>query len=205
MTSTPSSVLQPILDSLRDIDGGGESASSPSISSVQFLHTCRLILPVFDKLGIAFLPAKADVSGNIERLAKKAPEHPALFDIALAEVAAGSHAGGASCCKGLLWLKRFLAFTMHLLDALESERDKSMREIAGAAYVATLKPYHGFIASSAFSVVLHFPPSRDTFVASLGGESAHHLIASICAGFNPILERISLFLQQHDLDDPTPV
>lgn len=63
-----------------------------------------------DKLGVAFSPAKSDVSGNIERLAKKAPEHAALFDIALEEVKAGTQASNSGCCKGLLWLKRFLVW-----------------------------------------------------------------------------------------------
>jgi hypothetical protein len=64
--------------------------------------------PPPDKLGVAFSPAKSDVSGNIERLAKKAPAHAALFDIALEEVKAGTQGSNAGCSKGMLWLKRFL-------------------------------------------------------------------------------------------------
>ena len=106
-----------------------------------------LPLPLLDKLGVAFIPAKSDVSGNVERLAKQAPvgaatycslrhrmpfkpgkegskragladdvddvstpsrvgpwawAHPALLDVARAEVAAGggAHALNTSCCKG---------------------------------------------------------------------------------------------------------
>ena len=98
-----SAVLQPIVDSLGSI----ESADG-TIQTEPFLATCRLILPVFDRLGVAFVPAKSDVSGNIERLAKRAGDHPVLFDIAREEMAAGTQASNSGCCKGMLWLKRFL-------------------------------------------------------------------------------------------------
>ena len=48
-----SAVLQPIVDSLGSI----ESADG-TIQTEPFLATCRLILPVFDRLGVAFVPAK---------------------------------------------------------------------------------------------------------------------------------------------------
>ena len=70
------SVLPPIIDSLPATESPeGDVLSEP------FLTTCRLVLPVFDRLGVAFSPAKSDVSGNIERLAKRAGSHPKLFDI----------------------------------------------------------------------------------------------------------------------------
>ena len=141
------SVLPPIIDSLPEAESpDGDVLSEP------FLATCRLVLPVFDRLGVAFAPAKSDVSGNIERLAKRAGAHPKLFDICLEEVAAGTQASNSGCCKGLLWLKRFLEFTMALLRALEEEpRTRAMKDCANDAYARCLKPYHGWISSSAFS------------------------------------------------------
>ena len=111
-----SAVLAPIVASL----GAVESADG-AIQTVPFLVACRLVLPVFDKLGVAFAAAKSDVSGNIERLAKRAPDHAALFDICRAEMAAGTQASDAGCCKGLLWLKRFLEFAANLLEGLAAE------------------------------------------------------------------------------------
>lgn len=155
---------------------------------------------------MAFAPAKSDVSGNIERLAKKAPEHAALFDIALAEVAAGTQASNSGCCKGLLWLKRFLEFTMALLAGLaEAPRAKSLKEIANASYEQNLKPFHGFMASSAFSVVLQFPPTREAFVNSLGGESAYEGMEKVVEGFRPALGKIHAFLDENKLNDPSKV
>jgi hypothetical protein len=165
-----------------------------------------LVLPVFDRLGVAFSPAKSDVSGNIERLAKRAGSHPKLFDICLEEVAAGTQASNSGCCKGLLWLKRFLEFTMDLLRALEeAPRTRPMKDCANDAYARRLKPYHGWISSGAFSVVMSFPPSRSDFVNSLGGEGAYADIKAVVDGFTPVLAKIHQFLVENALDDPTKV
>ena len=195
------SVLPPIIDSLPEAESpDGDVLSEP------FLATCRLVLPVFDRLGVAFAPAKSDVSGNIERLAKRAGAHPKLFDICLEEVSAGTQASNSGCCKGLLWLKRFLEFTMALLRALEEEpRTRAMKDCANDAYARCLKPYHGWISSSAFSVVMSFPPSRRDFVNSLGGEGAYGDIGRLTAGFSPVLAKTHQFLVDNGLDDPTKV
>ena len=238
-----SAVLQPIVDSLGSI----ESADG-TIQTEPFLATCRLILPVFDRLGVAFVPAKSDVSGNIERLAKRAGDHPVLFDIAREEMAAGTQASNSGCCKGMLWLKRFLVrppspreprrrerprrprghipgldrllsradaspprhlpqeFTLNLLAELSSEpRQTTMKEAASRAYERCLKPFHGWIAGGVFSAVLSFPPSREAFVDSLGGDAAYQSMAQVTRGFGPVLEKIHAFLAENNLDDPTKV
>ena len=53
-----SAVLAPIVASL----GAVESADG-TIQTEPFLTACRLVLPVFDRLGVAFAAAKSDVSG----------------------------------------------------------------------------------------------------------------------------------------------
>ena len=195
------SVLPPIIDSLPATESPeGDVLSEP------FLATCRRVLPVFDRLGVAFSPAKSDVSGNIERLAKRAGSHPKLFDICLEEVATGTQASNSGCCKGLLWLKRFLEFTMDLLRSLEeAPRTRPMKDCANDAYARRLKPYHGWISSGAFSVVMSFPPSRTDFVNSLGGEGAYADIKAVVDGFTPVLAKIHQFLVENALDDPTKV
>ena len=56
-----------------------------------------------------------------------------------------------------------------LLNGLSAApRSKTLKEAANESYAKCLKPYHGFFASSAFSVVLQFPPTREVFVESLG-------------------------------------
>ena len=64
-------LIKPIVDSLVNLSSEDESWT---IRTKSFLRSCRLFLPVLDALGVAFKPAKSDVSGNVERLAKKEEE-----------------------------------------------------------------------------------------------------------------------------------
>ena len=64
-------LIKPIVDSLVSVSSEDESQT---IRTKSFLRSCRLFLPVLDALGVAFKPAKSDVSGNVERLAKKEEE-----------------------------------------------------------------------------------------------------------------------------------
>ncbi len=64
-------LIKPIVDSLVNLSREDESRT---IRTKSFLRSCRLFLPVLDALGVAFKPAKSDVSGNVERLAKKEEE-----------------------------------------------------------------------------------------------------------------------------------
>jgi Ca2+:H+ antiporter len=191
-----SAVLAPIVASLPSI----ESADG-AIQTEPFLRTCRLMLPVFDRLGSAFAFAKSDVSGNIERLGRQQDAHAALFDVCLAEIQAGTHASNSGCSKGLLWLKRFLEFAVTLLRSISdaTQNTASMKTLANAAYERSLKPYHGWISSSAFAVVLAFPPSREVFEASLDGD--HENMAEVAEGLAPVLEKIHRFLDENGLND----
>ena len=79
---------------------------------------------------------------------------------------------------------------MMLLSGLsETPRTKTLKEAANESYEKCLKPFHGFFASSAFSVVLQFPPTRETFVESLGGDAAYEGMekAGSVVQFTPLL------------------
>ena len=194
-----SAVLTPIVASL-----GAVKSEDGTIQAQPFLTACRLVLPVFDRLGVAFAAAKSDVSGNIERLAKRAPDHACLFDICRAEMAAGTHKQNTGCCKGLLWLKRFLEFAANLLEGLSAEpRTAPLKHIAARAYASTLQPYHGWLASSAFAVVLQFPLSREAFVESLDGD--YETMADVARRLAPTLAAVHAFLAENGLHDETKV
>jgi hypothetical protein len=68
-------LIKPIVDSLLQFESKEEEEEQSGIQTKAFLQSCRLFLPVLDALGVAFKPAKSDVSGNVERLAKKEGEH----------------------------------------------------------------------------------------------------------------------------------
>ena len=65
-------LIKPIVDSLVNLSSSEDE--SRTIRTKSFLRSCRLFLPVLDALRVAFKPAKSDVSGNVERLAKKEEE-----------------------------------------------------------------------------------------------------------------------------------
>ena len=64
-------LIKPIVDATRELDPLDDDHP---LQTTAFLGCCRLFLPVLDALGVAFKPAKSDVSGNVERLAKKEEE-----------------------------------------------------------------------------------------------------------------------------------
>ena len=96
---------------------------------------------------------------------------------------------------------------MALLRALEEEpRTRAMKDCANDAYARRPQAVPlGWISSSAFSVVMSFPPSRRDFVNSLGGEGRTETPGRLTAGFSPVLADPYRFLVDNGLDDPTKV
>mmetsp|Transcript_265 Transcript_265/g.816 ORF Transcript_265/g.816 Transcript_265/m.816 type:complete len:204 (-) Transcript_265:108-719(-) len=203
MASATSVVLTQLDVGVTDADG--------EILTAPFLGVCRAMLPVFDNLGTAFYVAKADVSGNIERLASRAvvdqARYERLFEIVRVEVAEGSTGRNDSCAKGLLWLKRFLEFTVDLLQRVAADDEATLSTAASEAYKARLAPFHGFLSKSAFTVVMNVVPSRATFVESLGADEASVKaeLSAVSDRFGPLLAKVHAFLEAEGLNDPTPV
>ena len=199
-----SAVLAPLAAALLFID-----SEAGEIRTDKFLAACRLVLPVFDKLGVAFSAAKSDVRGNIERLEKRRAKHALLFDVCKEEIADDTQGNDVGCCKGLLWLKRFLEFVVALLEGVvscdvdESGNSASLKTIAQSAYEKTLAPYHGWLASAAFAVVMQFPPTKHSFIRSLDND--HEGMKKVVRGLKPALARVHEFLCENDLNDPAKV
>jgi len=162
------------------------------------------------------MPARADVTGNIERLAAAAarvtasPGSTRLFALVEAELAEGSAGGARSCTTGLLWLKRVLEFTVRLLERLGREPEAELGACASAAYAATLAPFHGYLTTALFTVVLHAVPSRASFERAIvdrfqqpGMEPDSKALAvelgQFAARFTPVLARIHLYLAESGL------
>ena len=128
-----------------------------------------------------------------------------------AEVAAGTASASSSCTKGLLWLKRFLEFTLRLLERLAREPESELGAAASAAYSATLAPFHGYLTTALFTAVLYAAPSRSSFERALGGGGEADMqrlraqMASFTTHFGPLLSRIHMYLSEAGLDDPAVV
>jgi len=200
MAESPVTVFGPALELMKSVKStDGQMLTKP------FLDVCRNVLPVIDKFGSSMALVKSDVGGNISRLDDKYASDPAgnnlLYDIVRAEVAAKTAKGSSSCTNGMLWLTRAMDFLVELFRNLNAHADWSMSQCATAAYISTLKKYHGWIASAAFTVALKLTPERSKFYETLALGNSSADIERFVAEFSPILEENHKFLQSVDLDD----
>ncbi|KXZ52876.1 hypothetical protein GPECTOR_8g257 [Gonium pectorale] len=111
-----------------------------------------------------------------------------------------------SCTKGLLWLKRAMEFMCALLRRIHDDPTTPLGTVVYETYSTTLMQFHGFFASSAFTLAFKFVPSREQFMSSVGGgpEVMAELLAFVNA-FSEVLAEIHTFLEEQGLNDPTKV
>jgi len=177
-----------------------------------WLQLCRLVLPVIDQFGTAFMIVKNDISGNIERLAARKATDPERFHILYSmvedELARNDYNHSKSCTKGLLWLKRAMEFMVAIMKGVIDRPEETLNTVVQENYYATLHQWHGFLASSAFHVAIHFVPSREDFLAKCAGNTGESALAEMgefIKNFSPLLTEIHKWLDQHGLDDPPKV
>ncbi|GBG60490.1 hypothetical protein CBR_g5664 [Chara braunii] len=194
------SVFTPALRAIPDV-----KSADGVIMTKPWLELCGYILPVIDRFGAALALVKSDIGGNISRLQGIYDKHPEMYrdvyDIVRKEVAAKTARGSSSGTNGLLWLTRAMDFLVAMFKNLVDHADWSMHHVATEAYGATLKPYHGWFASSAFSVALKLIPSRETFMKKLGGGDLEGDMAKFVDKFSPFLAQNHEFLKSEGLDD----
>lgn len=189
---------------------GGVRGADGALQTDAFLDICRAVVSVVEKLGTAFYIVKADINGNIERIAQAKARDPGrhsdLFTIVLDDVAAKQHTGGKSDTKGLLWLKRAMEFVVAIMARVAQQPAASLGDIVSDSYKATLQQYHGWMSSSAFSVAFSFVPSRESFLQQLGdGPGLLGEMAAVSGQFGAVLQEVHKFLADQGLDDPTKV
>lgn len=109
-----------------------------------------------DKFGAAMALVKSDIGGNITRLETKYNSDPSkyehLYSMVQEEVESKTAKGSSSCTNGLLWLTRAMDFLVELFRNLVDHPDWSMSQACTDSYSKTLKKWHGWLASSSFSV-----------------------------------------------------
>ncbi|OQV23606.1 putative Pleckstrin-like proteiny domain-containing family A member 8 [Hypsibius exemplaris] len=141
------------------------------IPTVPFLDACQEIPKILDLMGgRAFSPVKADLNGNIAKLRTHHSTFPletgTLQELVLHEQSSLTKLPGPSPTEALLWLKRSLTFVdVFLMELLSS--DKETGECASLAYIASLKPFHGFVVRAAFGAALYALPNRKDFIVAL--------------------------------------
>ncbi|KEH35425.1 glycolipid transfer protein (GLTP) family protein [Medicago truncatula] len=78
-----------------------------------------------------------------------------LVEIFKSETSKGNGKKRVSGSKSFVWLTRSLDFTSALLQALlVKDPKKNMEQAVQESYDATLKPWHGWIASAAYRVII---------------------------------------------------
>lgn len=194
-------VFTPSLEGIKSVKSNeGEILTKP------FLDVCKLVLPVIDKLGAAMSLVKSDVGGNITRLESKYNSRPSefnlLYSMVRAEIEAKTTKASSSCTNGLLWLTRAMDFLVELFRNLLEHPDWSMSQVCTDSYSKTLKKWHGWLASSSFTVAMKLAPDRKKFMEVIGGTGDINAdMEKFCATFSPLLQENHKFLASVGLDD----
>ncbi|KAG9150431.1 hypothetical protein Leryth_019804 [Lithospermum erythrorhizon] len=171
-----------------------------------FLDVCKVILPILDKFGAAMTMVKSDINGNITRLETKYESNQTrfnyLFNLVQAEVETKTCKSSSSCTNGLLWLTRAMDFLVELFRNLGEHKDWSVVQASNDSYGKTLKKYHGWLASSSFTVGMKLAPDRKKFMEVLGSsETIYGDIEKFYTTFTPILADIHKFLASVGMDN----
>ncbi|XP_010264964.1 PREDICTED: glycolipid transfer protein 1-like [Nelumbo nucifera] len=194
-------VFTPSLEGMKHVKSEeGEMLTKP------FLDVCKLILPVIDKFGAAMALVKSDIGGNISRLESKYCSNPSefnlLYSMVRAEVEAKTAKASSSCTNGLLWLTRAMDFLVELFRNLLEHPDWTMSRACTESYNQTLKKWHGWVASSSFTIAMKLAPDRKKFMEVIGGTGdLNSDIEKFCSNFAPLLEENHKFLASVGLDD----
>ncbi|ONI26726.1 hypothetical protein PRUPE_1G041700 [Prunus persica] len=194
-------VFAPALEGFKTVKSdGGEILTKP------FLEVCKQILPVIDKFGAAMTLVKSDIGGNITRLESKYSSNPSkfnyLYSLVQLEVETKTAKASSSCTNGLLWLTRAMDFLVELFRNLLDHPDWTMSQACTDSYGKTLKKWHGWLASSSFSVAMKLAPDRKKFMEVIGGNGdIMGDIDKFCTTFTPLLKENHKFLASVGMDE----
>ncbi|GLT76895.1 hypothetical protein SLA2020_485290 [Shorea laevis] len=195
------SVFTPSLEEMKHVKSPeGQMLTKP------FLDVCRMILPVIDKFGAAMVLVKSDIGGNISRLEAKYETNPSkyehLYGIIQEEVDTKTAKGSSSCTNGLLWLTRAMDFLVELFRNLLAHPDWTMSQACTDSYGKTLKKWHGWLASSSFTIAMKLAPDRKKFMEVIAGSGDVDAdMEKFCSTFPLFLEENHKFLASVGLDD----
>ncbi|CAN6165983.1 unnamed protein product [Urochloa humidicola] len=194
-------VFTPSLEGMKHV-----KSESGVILTKPFLEVCKHILPVLEKFGSVMSIVKTDIGGNITRLENKYASDPAKFEqlhsMVKVEVSAKTAKSSSSCTNGLLWLTRAMDFLVALFHNLVQHPDWQMSQACSDAYSKTLKKWHGWLASSSFSVAIKLAPDRKKFMETISGSGDINAdIGKFCSTFSPLLAENHKFLASVGMDD----
>ncbi|KMZ63230.1 putative Glycolipid transfer protein [Zostera marina] len=176
------------------------------ILTESFLNVCKNILPVLDKFGAAMTLVKTDIGGNITRLETKYCSNPSeynlIYSMVQEEIQNKTAKGSSSCTNGLLWLTRAMDFLVELFRNLLDHGDWTMTQACTDSYGKTLKKFHGWLASSSFTLAMKLAPERKKFIEVIGGTGdVNSDMGKFCNQFSPYLQKNHDFLASVGFDN----
>lgn len=191
---------------------GGKLKLCSSPPTLPLLGLSHLLLRLLDKIGPTMAVLRLDVQRNIERLQELYLQDPSKYSTLTAMVEKEADDGtvrkGDSCARAILWLTRSMDFTVALLQRLEEEEgsdEQSLAQLVEAAYMVSLKPWHGWISSAACKIALKLIPERTIFMGWLMGENQNSSllkveIEKLVQLLQPFLDDIHAMLAKFRLD-----
>ncbi|KAL5714645.1 hypothetical protein ACHQM5_016577 [Ranunculus cassubicifolius] len=172
MEGTQSDISCAIEELLKIVKFKADNKSDAAyIPAKPFLHSCKLLIQVLDKIGPTLAVLRQDVHQNIQRLEKVMEKdiiiYSNLVEILKKEQKEGNARSPTSCTRALVWLTRSMDFTVALLDKLVKDPALTMEKAVEEAYEITLKPWHGWISTAAYKVALKLVPESKCFISLL--------------------------------------
>ncbi|XP_066289516.1 glycolipid transfer protein-like [Branchiostoma lanceolatum] len=145
------------------------------VETEPFLLASLRLLPFFDMLGpTTFAMAKADVSGNIEKVRKKyetdKEKYKTLTDIVEQELEENGGKPGYAI-DALLWLKRGLEYIHEMVKnviASDSEGN-NLCPCIQKAYKDSIKKFHPWMLQKLINLAIKAVPYRSDFLQTVGG------------------------------------
>lgn len=187
----------------------GEDVVAHVVPIKPFLSICSLLIQVLDKIGPSMAVLRQDINQNIQRLEKFYQTDPLMYsnvvEILKKEVSEGMAKKGPTCSKSFVWLTRSLDFTVKLLQLIAEDFGRNMEQAVEESYNLTLKPWHGWISSTAYRVAIKLVPDTHSFVQILMAkyEDQNMLkkeLLTFTSLFVPFLEELHNILKTYGLD-----
>ncbi|CAL9048672.1 unnamed protein product [Musa banksii] len=179
------------------------------VSTLAFLGASNLLLHVLDKIGPTLLVLRQDIRQNIERVEEMYMLNPNLYsslvEMVKKEVDQRSSRNKDSCSRAILWLARSITFSVTLFQELDKNPEWSLAQVVEETYTDTLKPWHGWVASTAYKVAIKLVPEREIFIGLLMGQEQDYDalkedIKIYVSAIHPLLDETYALLRTHKLD-----
>jgi hypothetical protein len=176
-----------------------------------FMRVCECVAEMCAKLGSSFLPVKANISDNVDKIRRQsAAKDGRITQLLEADLSAGKQKVEGRVCLSCLWLKRALDFIMVFMQAIVID-GQTTAFATDIAYKTTLQPWHGWTLSMTCKTAFRFVPDRDKFLEALkvkkGSENSPVLVdlRDFVNALSPIVESMDAWFDAHDLNFPDKV